>query len=57
MFFPLSVRSGTVFELVQSAFEDCGDTPRSGECVGQLINTAFQSIRSSGTAGKYNIAN
>jgi hypothetical protein len=53
----LTVGSGTVFELVQSAFENRGVMPGSSERVGQLIDTAFCSIRSSGTASKHNVAN
>ena len=43
------------FELVQSAFENCGDTPGSSERVGQLFDKDFRSVRSSSIADKHNV--
>jgi len=54
LFFP--VWSGAMFKLIQSAFEQCGDAPWTGERVGQFIDMAVRSIRSSGPAGKHNVA-
>jgi hypothetical protein len=57
MFLLLLILCGAMFELVRSNFRGHDNSPVSSELVGQFVDTFFGCIRSSGMAGKLNVAN